>query len=456
MDQPDSNSRDDSAGHRPIGRSQAAVERAMATLDRFVRVESIGGIVLLAAVSIALIWANSRFAGSYDSLWRQALSIGLGDFAFSRPLSFLVNDGLMTIFFLVVGMEIRREIHEGALSVPSQAFLPVVAAVGGVVAPALIYLALNGDPARRPGWGIPTATDIAFAVGVLALLGRSIPANVRVFLLTLAVVDDLIAVLIIAFFYSSGLVPTGFLVAGAGVLLVLGLQKLGVGSAYAYIGPGAVVWSGLLTAGVHPSLAGVVLGLMTPVRSLPMREAPLKMLARVLHALQGSEAVTDKDGRKLAEPLRQIAVAGREILPPVVRVQAALHPWVSFAIMPLFALANAGVGLAGVDLSSSGTKHVALGVAVALALGKPTGIVSVTWIMVRLRLSRLPPGVTWIGVCLIGLLGGIGFTMSIFVAMLAFADPVLLSAAKLGVLLGSLTAACLGVAWGVAIVRRGR
>ena len=452
MAQPDPASRDEESFDPDAGRT--AIDRALATFERFMHIESVSGIVLLAAASVALVWANSPAAATYDALWHQNLSIGIGNFTFSRSLHFWVNDGLMTIFFLVVGMEIRREIHEGALSVPSQAFLPVVAAVGGVIAPALIYLALNGEPMRTRGWGVPTATDIAFAVGVLALLGRSIPVNIRVFLLTLAVVDDLVAVLIIAFFYSGGLAPVGFLIVGAGMLIVVGLRQLGIGSAWAYVLPGAVMWGGLMVAGVHPSLAGVVLGLMTPVRSLPMREAPLDMLSRIARALSGSEAVVAKDSRQLARPLRRFDVARREILPPVVRVEAALHPWVSYAIMPLFALANAGIGLDGMDLSSSDTRLVVLGVALALVLGKPLGIVSVTWLVVRLGWSRLPPGVTWAGVCLIALLGGIGFTMSIFVAMLAFTDQALLGAAKLGVLLGSLTAALLGLGWGMIVVRR--
>ena len=437
-----------------IPRAQLLAERAFSTLERFLHIEAVSGAILLLAAACALIWANSPLADGYHALWHTPLSIGLGDFVFSRSLHFWINDALMTVFFLVVGMEIRREIHEGALSDPRQAALPMAAALGGVVVPALIYVALNAEPASRQGWAVPTATDIAFAVGVLALLGRSIPGNVRVFLLALAIIDDIVAVLIIAFFYSGGLQYGGFLVAILGILLVFGLQRIGVGSALAYVIPGAVVWSGLLITGAHPTLAGVALGLLTPVRSIPMREQPLDALSRAIGDLPDRKTSPDPGAGQLAGPLRRLRLAQRELRPPVVRVQTALHPWVAFIVMPLFALANAGVTLAGVDLSMPGPQWVMAGVAVALVAGKTVGVIGASWLVVRLGWCRLPPGVSWGGVCLIGLLAGIGFTMSIFIAMLAFADEGLLAAAKLGVLVGSLTAAILGLAWGAMMIRR--
>ncbi len=451
---PQKTARQMSTPPREVPAAQAAAERALQTLDRFLHIEAVGGIVLLAAAAVALVWANSPFAASYEHLWHLTVSASIGSFAISQTLHFLINDGLMTVFFLVVGMEIRREIHEGALSTPAQAVLPVAAAIGGVVAPAAIYLALNPDPVRLHGWAVPTATDIAFAVGVLALLGRAVPANLRVFLLALAIIDDVIAVLIIALFYSGGLDFTGFVVAGAGILMVLAMQRIGIGSSLPYAAPGAVIWIGLLMTGAHPTLAGVVLGLMTPVRSRPMREDPVEVVSRVASELRDNEAVAAKDERTLARPLKQLALARREILPPVVRVQARLHPWVSYGIMPLFALANAGVSLGGVDLAAAGPRHVVWGVALALVLGKPLGIVAVTWLMTLLRVGRLPDGVSWGGLLLVGLLGGIGFTMSIFIAMLAFTDEGLLNAAKLGVLAGSLGAAFLGLGWGALHIRR--
>lgn len=437
---------------RELPRAQQLVERAFDTLQRFLHIEAMSGVVLLFASAVALMWANSSIKDSYDALWHLPLSIGIGNFEFSRSLHFWINDGLMTVFFLVVGMEIRREIYEGALSKLDQAILPIVAAVGGVLVPALIYLVINPEPGRSQGWAVPTATDIAFAVGVLALLGRSIPANLRIFLLTLAIIDDVIAVLIIAFVYSGGLEFSGFGIAALGVLTVFGLQRIGIGSAYPYILPGMVIWTGFLITGAHPTLAGVVLGLLTPVRSLPMRDMPVNVVARVAEELQSGDAVAVKDIHRLERPLRQLRLARREILPPVVRVQTALHPWVAFGIMPLFALANAGVSFVGVDLTTGGSSYVMLGVGIALVAGKPIGVIAATWFMVRLGWARLPSGVTWGGVCLIGMLAGIGFTMSIFIAMLAFSDQSLLAAAKLGVLLGSLTSAILGLGWGIGYV----
>lgn len=437
-----------------LPRAQRLTEHAFAALERFLHIEAVSGIVLLTAAAAALIWANSPLADSYHHLWHTPLSFGLGGFVFSQSLHFWINDALMTVFFLVVGMEIRREMHQGALSNFRQASLPIAAALGGVVAPALIYLALNDDAIRQHGWAVPTATDIAFAVGVLALLGRSIPGNLRIFLLALAIIDDVVAVLIIALFYSAGLDYTGFAVAGAGLALVLGLQRMGIGSAYAYVVPGAIVWSGLLMTGAHPTLAGVVLGLLTPVVPVRMRERPQDALARIAAELTGRDADDKTDPQHLAQPIRQLRLAQRELLPPVVRVQSALHPWVAYGVMPLFALANAGVSLGGMDMAAGGAQWVVAGIMLALVVGKPLGVVTVSWLMVRIGWCRLPPGVTWGGIWLIGLLAGIGFTMSIFIAMLAFTDDSLLDAAKLGVLMGSLIAAILGMAWGVAYARR--
>lgn len=436
-----------------LPRPQRLAEQALANLQRFLRVEAVSGAVLLVAAAAALIWANSPFAHSYHVFWNLPVTIGFGEYVFSRSLHFWVNDALMTLFFLVVGMEIRREIHEGALSKPDQAVLPLIAATGGVIVPAIIYLSLNGDPVRSQGWAVPTATDIAFAVGILALLGRSIPVNVRVFLLALAIIDDIIAVLIIAMFYSSGIEFSGFAVAALGLVAVLGFQRMGIGSALAYVVPGALVWTGFLIAGIHPTLAGVALGLMTPARPIPMREHPLEIVSRVLKQLQSGDAVERKDSHRLRRPLRDLRAANRELLPPVSRVQMAMHPWVAFGIMPIFALANAGVTLTGTGFSTV-AHYVMLGTAVALVAGKPLGIVGATWIAVRLGWGRLAPDVSWEGVCLVGLLAGIGFTMSIFIAMLAFSDEGLLNAAKLGVLLGSLAAATLGLGWGANYIRR--
>jgi NhaA family Na+:H+ antiporter len=436
-----------------LPKAQRLAEQALSTLHRFLHVEAVSGAALLVAAAGALIWANSPFAHSYHAFWNLPLTVGFGEHVFSRSLHFWVNDALMTVFFLVVGTEIRREIHEGALSKFDQAILPLIAATGGVIVPALIYLSLNSDSARGQGWAVPTATDIAFAVGVLALLGRKIPVNVRVFLLALAIIDDIIAVLIIAIFYTADLQLSGFVIASIGVLAVFGFQRIGIGSAPLYVLPGSLVWIGFMVAGIHPTLTGVVLGLITPARAIPMREQPLEVVSRVLKQLRSSDAVKTRDPHRLEQPLRDLRVAHREILPPVSRVQMAMHPWVAYGIMPIFALANAGVSLTSTDLSAGG-RLVMLGAAFALVAGKPLGVVGATWVAVQLGCCRLAPGVSWGGVCLVGLLAGIGFTMSIFISMLAFSDQEFLRAAKLGVLFGSLVAATLGLGWGATYVRR--
>ena len=435
---------------------QVVAEKVFSALERFLHVEAVSGVVLLIAAAAALVWANSPAAESYEHLWHAPLSLALGGFAISQPLHFLINDGLMTIFFLVVGMEIRREIHAGALATPQLAALPLTAALGGVVAPALIYVALNSGAEALRGWAVPTATDIAFAVGVLALLGRSIPGGVRIFLLALAIIDDVAAVVIIALFYSTGLDVFGFLFAAAGILLVLGLQQIAVRTAWAYVLPGAIVWYGFLRAGVHPTLAGVVLGMLTPVLPLRGRERSVEAAAKALDEFGRRAGAEHRDPHTLVQPLKQLKNAQRELLPPVERVQMALHPWVAYAIMPLFALANAGVNLEGVDFRSADAQGVAFGIALALVLGKPCGIVLCSWAAVRAGWCRLPDDVSWRGVLLVGVLGGIGFTMSIFIATLAFADATLLAAAKSGVLLASLTAGVIGYSLGRLSTRNSR
>jgi len=384
---------------------------------RFISLEATSGIVLLLAAALAFAWANSPWDYAYDALWHLKVDPGLPVRLLPvHDLHFWVNDGLMTVLFLLVGLEIRREMHDGALADVRVAALPVIAAAGGVIVPALIYVLINTDPTARRGWAIPTATDIAFAVGVLSLLGRRVPPALRMLLLTLAIIDDIVAILVIAFFYSSGLAPGGFAIVAAGVLIALIMQQLGIAAASPYLLPGALVWYGMLSAGVHPTLAGVLLGLLTPV--------------------------TPAFGRRRRQPA---ALSGE---PPVVRVEALLHPYVAFGIMPVFALANAGVGLAGLNLSGGLPRAVAAGVLAGLVLGKPTGIVLAAFAAVRLKLCALPEAVRWPHALLLGLLGGIGFTMSIFIANLAFEDTQLLAAAKFAVLLASVLAAALGLVLG--------
>ncbi len=440
----------------PLPLAQAVAEKVFNAFERFLHIQAVSGIVLLVTAAAALVWANTA-GDSYVHFWHAPVTFGFGSLTVSQPLHFWVNDGLMTIFFLVVGLEIRREMYEGALSSVRLAALPMIAALGGVAVPALIYASLNTEPALRAGWAVPTATDIAFAVGVLALLGKSIPSSIRILLLALAIIDDIAAVVIIAFFYSSGLDASGLVPAVAGMLLVVAFQRMGIGSAVAYIVPGFLLWAGFLQIGIHPALAGVILGLMTPVVPLRRRESPITFVSRALNEF-GQRLLSEEsraDPRVLLEPVKQLKRAQRDVLPPVIRVESALHPWVAYGIMPLFALANAGVAIGGFDFHSAATQSIMLGAFIGLVVGKPIGIFLASWLAVRLGWCALPTGATWRGVFVVGCLGGIGFTMSIFIANLAFESETLLNAAKLGVLAASAVAAMLGVIVGKLLLARG-
>jgi NhaA family Na+:H+ antiporter len=414
-------------------------------LERFLRVQAASGIVLLAATAVALVWANSPWASSYSSLWEAPFTIGYGVLIAEQPLRFWVNEGLMTVFFLLVGLEIRRELHDGALASARAAALPVAAAAGGIIVPALIYVALNSDPLLLRGWAVPTATDIAFAIGALTVLGARVPRSLRVLLLALAIIDDIAAILVIAFFYSEGIAPAGLLIALGGVMGVLLFRRLGIRNALAYVIPGALLWIGLLRAGVHPTLAGVVLGLLTPVTSAGPRDNLLASASAALNDFRDRLRRPQRASDELLEPVRQLKLAQRELLAPVVRVETAIHPWVAYGIMPLFALANAGISLGGLDFASPAAMTLTAGVALGLVIGKPLGIVLASALAVRTRLSALPDDVSWSGVLVVGCLGGIGFTMSIFIANLAFQDEALLSLAKFAVLAASAAAAAIAL-----------
>ncbi len=418
--------------------------RALAPVERFLAIEASSGILLLVTAAIALVWANSPWRESYSALWHVAFGVKLGPVSFERDLHFWINDGVMTIFFFVVGLEIRREIHGGELSELRRAALPLAAAVGGMLIPACIFAGINLGRQSITGWGIPMATDIAFAVGVLTLLGSRVPPALRILLLSLAVIDDVGAIFVIAIFYSSGLTLLGFLVLGAGLVAILAMQMLGVRSPWAYVPPAAVVWAGAYAAGIHPTLAGVAVGLMTPVRAWLGREKFIEHAAASVAAVRDHEY---KDERALLPHLDHLNQARREAVSPVERIQHALHGWVAFGAMPLFALANAGVSLG--DASFAGESLlVFLGVGVGLVLGKPIGILAFSWLATRVGVATLPRGVTWPQVAVVGIVAGIGFTMSIFIAALAFPKGTNLETSKVGILISSGVAALLAYGLG--------
>jgi NhaA family Na+:H+ antiporter len=415
-------------------------------LERFLRIEAASGLLLMLAAALALAWANSPWASAYSDFWHTVVGVRLGPLEFERSLEWCVNDGLMVIFFFVVGLEIRREVHCGELSEWRRAAVPAAAALGGMLVPAALYLLIAGAPETRSGWGVPMATDIAFAVGILTLLGKRVPAALRVLLLAVAVIDDLGAIVVIAVFYSSGIQLTGVLVAALGFAAVLVLQRLGVRSKLAYVPVGIVAWAGTYAAGVHPTIAGVAIGLMTPVRAWLGAQGFVVGVRREIKHLEDA-APASLSAHELAGSLRHVDAARREALSPAESLIQSLHPWVAFGIMPIFALANAGVAIGGgSDAPTSST--IELAVALGLVLGKPLGVLLACFLALKLGLGRLPSGVTWRHLLVLGTVAGVGFTMALFIAQLAFTDAAMLSAAKLGVLMASAVAGVLALVLG--------
>ena len=409
-------------------------------IERFLHIEAASGILLIIAATTALVWANSPWAHSYEALWYTPFRIGLGDWTMERSLHFWINDLLMAVFFLVAGLEIKREMVHGALSDIKRAALPIAAAIGGMLVPATIYASMNATGPGAHGWGVPMATDIAFAVGVLMLLGRRVPPALRVLLLAFAVIDDLGAILVIAVFYSSGLAVDGLMVALGGVFVMWLFGRMGVRPGASLILPFLLIWGGLYRAGIHPTIAGVIMGLMAPAQAWYGPAGFLRTAQKALLKFE-QRAEAGDTGAALMEPLEEIGFASREAVAPVVRLEHQLHSWVAYGIMPLFALANAGVAMGGIEFSEPGALAVTGGVALGLLVGKPVGVLVFSWVAVRLRLCVLPQGVNWSGMLIVGVAGAIGFTMAIFIAELAYGDPDLLAVAKLGVLAATAVAA---------------
>ncbi|KRF37306.1 Na+/H+ antiporter NhaA [Nocardioides sp. Soil805] len=416
------------ASNKPLARLVARPVR------EFLRVEAAGSILLLLAAAAALIWANSPWASSYDEFWHSTISIDLGAFRIEESLQHWVNDALMVIFFFVVGLEIKYEIVSGDLRDPKTAALPIVAAIGGMLVPAGLYLLIAGGGDGADGWGIPMATDIAFAVGVLGLLGTRIPSAARLFLLTLAIVDDIGAIIVIAAFYTEELHLEWLALALVLLGVMVALRMLRVWSLWVYVVLGFFVWFALLESGVHATLAGVAIGLITPARALLKEDVARSYAQRAL-----ADRHLDPD------ELSRLRFLLGESVPVVERLQTALHPLSSYVVLPVFALANAGVPLGGGALGDALTSAVGLGIGVGLVVGKPVGILLACFIAVRLGLGRLPEDTTWAMVLGLGAVAGIGFTVSIFIAGLSFPGSDLLTGeAKVGILVASLVAAVVG------------
>ncbi len=421
-------------------------QRLARPFQQFARLEVSGGVVLFVFTLVALAWANSPWAESYQHLLHEPFAISLGEHRISYDLHHWINDGLMAIFFFVVGLEIKRELLVGELADPRKALLPIGAAVGGMVVPAAVYWAFNGSGAGAAGWGIPMATDIAFALGVLALVGRGLPDALKVFLVALAIVDDLGAVLVIAIFYTSSLNWSGLGLAALFLAALVLANRGGVRHALVYLLLGIGLWYGFLISGVHATLAGVIAALTVParVRLQPGRLAGVvRKAADRLDALDAEGAPAEMDARRYAV-ISMVRRASEEAKTPLQRFEHLLHPWVAFAVMPIFALFNAGLPLDRSALGALG-QPIVLGVGLGLAVGKQIGVFGTTWLLVRSGVARLPPGVDLRHYYGVAWLTGIGFTMSLFIGGLAFGDPALQEQAKLGVLIGSLVSGIGGV-----------
>ncbi len=367
--------------------------------------ESAAGVLLVVMAVLAMVLANSPIAGVYDSFLATPLQIRAGDLDISKPLLLWVNDGLMAVFFFMVGLEIKREVLEGNLSTPSQVVLPGIGAIAGIAVPAIIYFGLNkGDAVALQGWAIPSATDIAFAVGIFSLFGNRIPISLKLFLLSVAIFDDIGAILIIAIFYSTELSTLSLAVASTGLILLLLLNRFSVRSQAAYIVIGVIVWVAVLKSGVHATLAGFAVAWFIPLK------------------------LKNQDGH-----------------PMLPHLEHALHPWVAFAILPLFAFANAGVSLAGVSMAAL-LSPIPLGIAAGLFIGKQVGIFGACWLAIKLGIAKLPDKATWMQFYAVTVLCGIGFTMSLFIGSLAFENQSIayMVDVKLGVLVGSLCSAIIG------------
>ncbi len=411
----------------------------------FFHTEGPGGVLLLASAVAALALANSPWGGWFARCLEAHLAVEVGRFSLRGDLRDLIDDGLMTVFFYVVGLEIKREIVEGDLSSPRKAALPVLAALGGMVVPALLYAACNlGGPGAR-GWGVPMATDIAFSVGVLILLGDRVPGPIRVFLLALAIADDIGAILVIALFYSRGISFEALGVAAA-VLAAMGLMiRGGVRSSNAYLVASLAFWAAMLRSGVHATLAGVILGAMTPLRPWFSLYSFSRPAGRLLRRFERALGLGDFD--RAEAMLGQMEELSRGTESQLDRRLRQVHPWSSYAVLPLFALANSGVALTAESLGRAGSSGITWGIVLGLVVGKPLGILGFARLAVALRVASPPEGATWSEVAGAGMVAGIGFTVSLFVAGLAFTDPAEVVDAKIGVLAASILAGAIGFAF---------
>jgi Na+:H+ antiporter, NhaA family len=416
------------------------LEHPRTMLERFVRSETSGSILLFAATIAALVWANSPWSSSYFSFWKFPLQLGKRPL-FAMDLHHWIDDGLMVLFFLVVGLEIKREVVKGELSSFRQASLPIVAALGGMILPALIYFALNHSGAGARGWGIPMATDIGFALGVLALIGKRIPASLRVFMLALAIVDDVGAILVIAFFYTPQ-ISVSALVLAAGLLALLIVVSIRRGPLSVYVVLGFLFWAAVLSSGVHATIAGVILGLVAPITPKRRPEQLADNAESLLNNFR--DQILSKSKSSAEASLAELDQLLRDTDSIAERLERSIHPWVCFLVLPLFALASAGVALSTDQIKLAISSPIALGVFLGLIVGKAVGISLFSFLAVRTKIAGMAEGLTWTGIAGVGILAGVGFTVALFISGLSFQDETLIATSKIAVLAASLAAGFIG------------
>ncbi len=432
------------------GGRQEPIDKILKPFQEFLAVESSSGILLIAATILALVWANSPWAELYQRLRETRITIGVGTAVLSKPVLLWINDGLMAVFFFTVGLEIKREVLVGELAEPRQALLPLVAAVGGMVVPAGLFVAANWGRPTLSGWGIPMATDIAFALGIISMLGKRVPLSLKVFLTALAIADDLGAVLVIALFYTSQVSLGALVVAGITLLLMLLCNRLGIRTPLVYFLLGAFMWLAFLLSGVHATVGGVLAAMTIPASTRIDVGQFLQVSRRLLDRFEqtcqqtclprGGSMLSNQEQHHLIQDLKR---ARRRVEPPLQRLEHAHHSWVAFAIMPLFALANAGISFEG-GLLPLLVQPVAWGTGLGLIAGKQMGVMLFSWLVIRFLPQSRPAGASWRQIYGVSCLCGIGFTMSIFIASLALPDPAHLDAAKAGILVASLISGVLG------------
>ena len=433
-----------------VSTRQLVADQILKPTQQFFRKEAASSILLIAATIIALIWVNSSIGETYHSFWHTKISFTLGDFRISKTLLHWVNEGLMSLFFFTVGLEIKREILVGELASPKKALLPVIAALGGMIFPGLIYAAINIGLPTIHGWGIPVATDIAFALGAVAVFGRRLPVGLRIFLAAFAIADDLGAVVIIAIFYTKEIVWSNLIIS---LFLILGLAVANffwIRQTLIYAILGLAVWFFVLGSGVHPTIAGVIVSLFVPARGRYDTDNFLQNVKKITEKFECEEQSCGYSillNQEHLYAVQALELACHDVETPLQRLEHALHPWVAFVILPLFALGNTGLVFRGIVFSEMVSNPVILGVIFGLVIGKPIGIMLFSYISVKFGMASLPQQVRWSHILGGAMLGGIGFTMSLFLSELSFSDPHIIDYARFAILAGSILSAVFGMSF---------